>query len=86
MHGEAGKGDKPRPKSISDDEYRRRFDEAFGNRKEWWETEEHEQWVKESQQIRQESETRNECGARKGSKRRQVRSKRIRLVESNDTQ
>lgn len=47
MHGEAGKGDKPRPKSISEKDYARKYEEAFGKRIPWWATEEHQEWVKE---------------------------------------
>ena len=42
-----GKGDKPRPKSISEKEFKKKFEQAFGSKKAWWETEEHQQLVEE---------------------------------------
>jgi len=50
MNGEAGKGDKPRPKSISESEYLKRYEKAFGKTKLWFETQEHKNWVKEAEQ------------------------------------
>ena len=48
MHGEAGKGDTPRPKSISEEEYQKKFRDVFGNKLSWFETEEHKKWVEEA--------------------------------------
>ena len=33
----AGKGDSPRPKSISDKEYTKNFERIFGKKIMWWE-------------------------------------------------
>lgn len=49
MLGQAGKGDKRRPCQIPYTEYARKFDDAFGKRKNWWETKEHQEWVKEAE-------------------------------------
>lgn len=38
----AGKGDKPRPKSISEKEYGRKYELIFGKKKPWWSSKEHQ--------------------------------------------
>lgn len=51
----AGKGDKPRPKSISQKEYEERFEQVFGKKREYWETQEHQKWVEEVEKIKNDS-------------------------------
>jgi hypothetical protein len=45
MNGESGKGDTPRPKSISDKEYSQKYDRAFGKKPRWFETPKHRRWA-----------------------------------------
>lgn len=52
MNGEAGKGDTPRPKSISDKEFTHNFETVFGKKKNWWQKRNHQKWVKEAKQIK----------------------------------
>ena len=37
MASEAGKGDSPRPKSVSNEEYARNYERIFGRKRSWWE-------------------------------------------------
>lgn len=50
----AGKGDTPRPKSISEKEYQKRYDDAFGQKPYWFETKKHKKWLKEAEKIKQQ--------------------------------
>ena len=52
MHGEAGKGDSPRPKSISDKEYTLNFEKAFGKKKPWWACKKHKKWMEQVEKDR----------------------------------
>jgi len=45
----AGKGDKRRPRSVSEKEYTDNFERIFGRKINWWENRDHQQWIKEAQ-------------------------------------
>ena len=42
MDGNPGKGDSPRPKSISEAEYGKKYEQIFGKKVPWWATEQHQ--------------------------------------------
>jgi len=41
----SGKGHSPRPKSISEEDFSKKYDQAFGKKLPWWATDEHKKWV-----------------------------------------
>lgn len=51
-----GKGSKRRPMSCTKEEYENRFNEIFGKKTHWWESEEHKKWVKQSKKEKKNQE------------------------------
>jgi len=49
-----GKGDKPRPKSVTEEVFAKRFDDAFGHKPSWFETDDHQKFVEEVERERRE--------------------------------
>ena len=47
-----GKGDKPRPKSISEKEYSKRYEDAFGKKRPWW-ARRNKDWLEEAKKIKE---------------------------------
>jgi hypothetical protein len=58
--GQAGKGDKRRPSQIPYEEYVRHFERAFGKKPNWWDTEEHQEWLKEAEADKKRAMEANE--------------------------
>jgi hypothetical protein len=49
-----GKGDRPRPKSVTEEVFAKRFDDAFGHKPSWFETSEHKKFLEEVEKERRE--------------------------------
>lgn len=56
MNGQAGKGDSPRPKSISEKQYAKNYERAFGKRIPWWAKKEHQEWLDEITKEKQNAD------------------------------
>lgn len=52
----AGKGDTPRPKSVSDKKFAENFESVFGKKDIWWKSKEHQEWVEEVRKMKEEDE------------------------------
>jgi hypothetical protein len=48
----AGKGDKRRPCQISEQQYAKNYEAAFGKQTPWWSRPDHLAWVKEAEAER----------------------------------
>lgn len=48
----SGKGDSPRPKSISEKEYAKRFEKVFGKKDSYYDSKAHKKWVEEAKKLK----------------------------------
>ena len=47
----AGKGDKPRPRQVSDKVYTKNYEQIFGKKRNWWERRD-QKWLKEAEKMK----------------------------------
>lgn len=52
----AGKGDTPRPKSVSEEVFTKNFESAFGKKDIWWRSKDHQDWVEEAKKMKEKDE------------------------------